>query len=442
MDDLQYYSTDNLAEEQENYDEGVRKYLEKLPSSNRSNGTMEMTRSTTPLTIMTTAADTTIQGSRPTTPNGITSSVSNGRITAFTEPDSRSHISQKSAKGSPYSVRKHYTGDTSDQQPLRPSTPTSLAQYSDGIYIGTTTNANSDLVTPTGTLDRSPKMRQKQYDQRSQPAVNHAFHQSTDLSTVPSNFQADSRSVPNMAFRVNKSSTSSDGSAKSNQPLHPHQLQNLQYHQNGLQPVIAHTSEQLQLAGQQLVHLPQDTNQTQQPIQQPLIQNHQLIYQQLQAQQQAQLIAQQIAQQQAQQTIGIPLQQYHQSGQQHSMPVQYETSNDYATIPHVQHQQQKQLFMNQQQPDQNLMQQTPMIVNYQPVGVPVQTSQPQPLPRSNLPIDGSINRDVVALEASNGLPPVTTVSRSITPSSMTFEISMKNSKTSQAVPPKVMNTEL
>lgn len=385
---------------------------------------MEM-RSNTPLTLMTNAD--TLHGSRPTTPNGMSTSISNGRMTALTEPDSRSHISQRSSKGggSPYSTRKVYSeSNNTHHQSARPVTPSSITQYSDGIYIG-----SNSRRTPTDTLESSPKKRQKQYINMSQPAVNHGFDQSAEYATLPhAQYQSDSTSAPNVAFINNKSSTSSEGSTRSTQPLHPNQHQAVinNFQQGAPQPqpsIVSNLVNQPQSSPQQSTgqHLSHQMYMDNQPIQQPLLQNQRIMYQQ-----------------QQQQPIGIPHQQYSTVSGGHPQYViadqhntlQYQPSHEYATLP-------RHTNGVHQEPQQEYSQpQVAGVQHHQLTG----QHQPQPLPRSIVPSEIQYQEPISTVAS---MPPQAAVaSRSVTPSSLTFEISMKNSKSTHTLPVKVMNTEL
>ena len=426
MDDLQYYSTENLAENR-SYDEGVRKYLERLPSSNKSNGTMTMTRSTTPVTMMT-MADVTHDASRPETPNGLLDGTTNGRATSLTEPDSRSMKSGKG--GSPYSNRKAYSE--------RPNTPSSIAQYSDGVYIGPVSR-NENAV---DTLERSPKMRQKQYKHISQPAIHSTLDRNnSNFGTLNSNYQTDATSAPNVAYMTNKSnrSTSSEASVRSNHPLQSQEYSD--YSQQATLPRSVSQQQQHPHSGTSYGQQPQVVYQQiqPQPIQQPIIQSQQIFNHQKQPHHELGIPLLPISQttQQAKHQPNEALPDPNESGpQKYSRVPQSEPSpNDFLQPTQVPNQQPAQQY---QQSPNNLIQETHASNNKSAV-LPVQ--QPQPLPRSTVPSDnGDRMSTPTDVSSGNSQPPMSR-SRPITPSSMVLEISMKNSKSS-IQGGKVINTEL
>ncbi|KAF2360655.1 Carboxylesterase type B [Trinorchestia longiramus] len=471
LDDLQYYSTDNLAEERDLYDEGVRKYLERLPST-KSNGGTEMTRSTTPMTLITNAdTNQRIDDSRSVSPTG--------RLTSgLTEPDARSQASFRSAKtangfgnasGSPYSNRKSYHEIMADQ-PLRAGTPSSVAQYSDGVYIGTTHSSSGR--TPSGTLER-PK--HKNYKPVSQPTMNQPYE--VTEARNPNNvnqYVPDYTSAPNVAYNTNKSSTSSEISSRSNQPLQPqYQLQ----YQPIQQPIFLN-QQSVNSAPQQPQQIPQYYQQMVDHVL-PAVSRHEMATLPQQPLQHLLTSVSQAPQYTgssnpsvSQNEVGIPLQPIEvyatapvpssqstipQPAHVASQPIQTVpqqssgvstviTDQQFKSEPFPQQQQHlpqqhqipsQQLETFLQQPYAQLQQQDAQ--QHPAQTIPTQSqiphNQPQPLPRSSVPQEN-------AKDPTGSQPSTISRSRPNTPSSMTFEIIMKNGKGVHTIPPKVMNTEL
>ena len=382
--------------------------------------------------------------SRPTTPT--TGSIYNGKLSqGLTEPDSKySHKGFSRFRDSPSSsIRKSYhQSDTLE----RSCTPNSLAQYAEGgIYIGPKNKNTTNRIVSCDTLERSPRLKSRCQDRApSEPLVNMAYEQSSDISeTKPPYVVYSTSNNTNSAFtNVNASNESSQSSIG--------QQQRPAYIQNGRQN------------SNYAVHQPLSSQQSNysdhnQPIQQPIMQNQQNNF--------------------GQNFVGVPSQRV--AVPKESPPHDYETLSRNQEAMRLA---QAQMLQQQQQYEQQLMklqQLQPQVLEKLTVQKEAENLQMHPTNGVNGLTNGyhngieqalpnqKLTNHVNPVQHVNHVPPNhETVSnkdnpnvngvvsqpqplpRSTVPtetkpqSELTFEISLKNSKSTHTIQPKTLNTEL